>query len=253
MTALIEGDEPASWRALEARIAQLLGECGYDVEVQKSVPLARGDVNVDVWADDHRSPPNVIAVECKHWKTAATKNVVHAFRSVVADSGANTGIIVSTAGFQSGAVDAAAYSNVRLATWAEFQEIFVERWYKAYMAPRLRKEAGRLIEYTEPINSRVSRNAYALDDERYKQFMRLREKYFGLAMAFLPTYMEIPGRSAGSTRPELPLRERMTTGEVGYIPTPVLDALQLRPFLEAVTEAYRVAITEFDQVFGGRA
>lgn len=100
MTALIEGDEPVTWQALEASVARILGECGYDVEVQKNVPLARGDVNVDVWADDHSSPPNVIAIECKNWATAATKNVVHGFRSVVGDSGANTGIIVSTAGFQ---------------------------------------------------------------------------------------------------------------------------------------------------------
>lgn len=64
MTVLIEASAPASWQDLEARVAQILSECGYDVERQKDVPLARGDVNIDVWADDHSSPQNIIAVEC---------------------------------------------------------------------------------------------------------------------------------------------------------------------------------------------
>lgn len=114
--------------------------------------LARGKVNIDVWADDHSSPPNVIAIECKHWATPATKNVVHAFRTVVGDSGANTGLIVSSRGFQDGAVEAAAHSNVRLTDWDDFQGIFVERWYRRYMAARLREEADPLVEYTEPIS-----------------------------------------------------------------------------------------------------
>ena len=127
---LIEGDAPTRWQELESKVAQILGECGYEVEVQKNVQLARGDVNIDVWADDHGSPSNIIAVECKHWSTAVTKNVVHAFRTVVGDSGANTGLIVSSAGFQDGAVEAAAYSNVRLVDWDEFQEMFVARWLR---------------------------------------------------------------------------------------------------------------------------
>ena len=100
MTVLIEANPPGSWQDLEARVAQILTECGYEVESQKNVPLARGDVNIDVWADDHSSPQNIIVVECKHWATPVTKSVVHSFRTVVGDSGANTGLIVSSAGFQ---------------------------------------------------------------------------------------------------------------------------------------------------------
>lgn len=40
MTALIEDAPPASWQELERRVAQILSECGYNVEVQKSVQLA---------------------------------------------------------------------------------------------------------------------------------------------------------------------------------------------------------------------
>ena len=104
----IEAAPPATWQALEAKVAQILAECGYAVEVQKNVELAgRGDANIDVWADEQTSPPNVIAVECKNWKTPAKKHEVHAFRMVVGESGANTGLLVSAAGFQKGALEAA--------------------------------------------------------------------------------------------------------------------------------------------------
>jgi restriction system protein len=253
MTALIEADAPTTWQELEARVAKVLGECGYEVAVQKNVPLARGDVDVDVWADDRSSPPNVIAVECKHWATAATKSVVHGFRTVVGDSGANTGLIVSTAGFQEGAVKAAAYSNVRLTNWVEFQEIFVGRWFGLYMASHLREEADPLVEYTEPINSRIFRKADALPDDRREQFKALREKYFGLGMGFIPMYVGIPGRSESPTIPDLPLRDTMIETYVDYVPAQVLDATALRPLLGALKDAYASAIAEFDEVFGERA
>jgi restriction system protein len=151
MTVLIEANPPGRWQDLEAQVAQILKECGYDVEVQKNVPLARGDVNIDVWADDHSSPQNIIAVECKHWATPATKNVVHGFRTVVGDSGANTGLIVSSAGFQEGAVEAAAYSNVRLLNWFDFQAMFIMRWFRQFMLPTVIEQTDALRDYTEPI------------------------------------------------------------------------------------------------------
>jgi hypothetical protein len=51
-----EGQLPGTWQELEAVVGRALAECGYDVEVQKNVKLARGDVDIDVWADDHSSP-----------------------------------------------------------------------------------------------------------------------------------------------------------------------------------------------------
>jgi len=94
--ALIEDGAPDRWQDLESSVARILTECGYDVELQKKVKLpGRGSRNVDVWADDHSSPPNAIAVECKRWARPATQTVVDAFRMVVGESGANTGLLVS--------------------------------------------------------------------------------------------------------------------------------------------------------------
>lgn len=256
MTAPIEGQLPDTWQDLEKTVGRILAECGYDVEVQKDVDLARGDVNVDVWADDHSSPPNVIAVECKLWTTPVPKNVVHGFRQVVGDSGANTGLLISTAGFQDGAVEAAAYSNVRLMNWEEFQAMFVARWFERFMAPELRREADPLIEYTEPINTRIFRKADALEPEAQEQFKRLREKHFTLSMAFLRLFAEpifAPGHTAGLAALELPLRRTMADEYVVQFDDAMLDAEALRPLLNALTRAYRDAMAEFDDVFGGRA
>jgi hypothetical protein len=254
--APIEGQLPGTWQDLETTVGRILTECGYDVEVQKNVKLARGDVDVDVWADDHSSPPNVIAVECKLWKAAVPKNVVHAFRQVVGDSGANTGLLVSAGGFQDGAVEAAAYSNVRLMDWDEFQAMFVTRWFQRFMAPELRKEADPLIEYTEPINTRIFRKADALEQHKQHRFKELREKYLPLSMGFLRLLVEpviSPQSTAGLAALELPLRRTMVDGYVAQFSDAVLDADALRALLEALTTAYRDAIAEIDEVFGGRA
>jgi restriction system protein len=183
VTVLIEANPPGSWQDLEARVAQILTECGYEVERQKNIPLARGDVNIDVWADDHSSPQNIIVVECKHWATPVTKSVVHSFRTVVGDSGANTGLIVSSAGFQKGAVEAAAYSNVRLLDWTEFQTMFAVRWFRQYMSSTLEEQTDALHEYTEAMNSRILRKAGALSPDKQEQFRVLRERYFPLALS----------------------------------------------------------------------
>jgi len=253
MTTPIEADAPATWQELEVRVATLLEECGYDVEVHKAVQLARGEANVDVWADDHSVPPNIVVVECKHWASPATRGTVHAFRSVVGDSGANTGILVSTAGFQKGAIEAAAYSNVRLATWAELQALYAERWYRRHMAPRLRAEADALIEYTEPINTRIARKEGALDDRGRERVGVLRERHWHLAMGFAPMFVQLPSRSEDLMLPRLPFRDTPVGELAAGVSDAILDATALRPLLEALVQAFREATAEFDQVFGERA
>lgn len=260
MRPLIEAEAPSRWQDLEARVAQILEECGYEVEVQKEVPLARGVANIDVYAVDHTSPPNIFAFECKHWKTPATKTVVHAFRTVVGDSGANTGFIVSSAGFQKGAIDAAAYSNVRLLDWTEIQEMFVERWFMQYMAPRLEEEGDPLHEYTEPINTRIFRKADVLPPERREEFKALREKYLLLGASnilFVPVALNVLLPEGVSPVPDLPLRESESRPNgkelVGHLPDDVLDATALRPLMNTLIAQYRNAIAEFDRVFGERA
>jgi hypothetical protein len=60
-------------------------------------------------------------VEAKHWKKKVTKEKVLALRSIVDDIGADRGFIISSTGFQSGAIEAAENTNVTLKTFKELK------------------------------------------------------------------------------------------------------------------------------------
>lgn len=241
-------------------VACVLRECGYEVDVQKHVKLARGHVNVDVWADDHADPPNILAIECKHWNKPVSKDVVHGFRTVVGDSGANTGLLVSSAGFQSGAIEAAAYSNVRLLSWDDFQQMFAFRWFTSFMSPTIADATRALHEYTEPINSRVSRKADALPEERRAAFVALQNRYIPIMVtnsAFHPVVVDNNLYSIKAHLPTLPLRDVVRKPEgralLDALPDDVLDAMALRPLMERLILHSQRAIAKFDAVFGERA
>ena len=112
---------PTDWRVLQTEVARILTECGFSVEIERTLELVRGDAEIDAYAEEvNRGRRNVILCECKLWTKRIPKGVVHAFRTTVADSGANVGYIVGASGFQSGANEAARMTNVRLLTREAF-------------------------------------------------------------------------------------------------------------------------------------
>lgn len=253
MTALIEQAAPSTWQNLEDSVARILAECGMNARVQHEVVTARGHVNADVYAVDGTvSPPVSIIVECKHWRKRVPKNVVHGLRTVLSDSGVNLGFLVSTAGFQEGAKEAAVHSNLHLVDWSEFQRMFVDRWFRRYMVPRLMRESEALIEYTESINSRIFRQADKLSNSKRRQFKTLRDKHGRLGW-FL-TVWTIDG-FFGDGPPDLPLGATSGLGLLGRTAPndEVGSAVDFRSLLAVTLRQAREAISEFDEVFGGRA
>ncbi|MEW6532783.1 MAG: restriction endonuclease [Thermodesulfobacteriota bacterium] len=251
---LIENN-PAVWKDLQDMAGRILSECGYDTETDKTIETARGPVNVDVYVSDTKGRPEItFLVECKHWASAVPKTIVHAFRTVVSDFGANVGYIISSQGFQTGALTAARNSPLRLVTWEDFQSDFYDQWIENYFIPKIAEAAGPLEEYTEPINSRIIKKANNLSKERQCEFKLLRNKYLGLASVVLPYSVTIPVFD----RPplELPLRKKEgsfnQTAEF-WIPDDLLDASTLRGFLDAFCRNASLAISEFDRIFGERA
>ena len=179
--------------------------------------------------------------------------------TVVSDSGANTGLIVSSTGFQRGAVAAAAFSNLQLLDWIGFQTMFAVRWLREYMAPTLAQQTDALHQYTEPFNSRIVRRTAALPADRLERFKVLQERYFPLALSismFHPAALDWM-RTGQSPLPTLPLRTSMDRpygrGLEGLVPDDVLDATALRPLMDALIEHSRLATFEFDEIFGERA
>ena len=96
---MINRSDPNDWRDLQTQTNQILRECGFESEVEKNVETVRGTVNIDVYArDSSRIPSLVYLCECKYWRSAVPQTVIHAFRTIVADYGANWGFIISTVG-----------------------------------------------------------------------------------------------------------------------------------------------------------
>lgn len=258
---------PETWRDLQDFVARILRESGVHAETERTIDTARGEVEIDVWAhDDGATPAQTYVVECKHWKQAVPKSVVHGFRTVIVDSGAHWGAIVSPNGFQSGAYEATRYSNVRLLTWNEFQALYAAKWYERFFLPYVSDSVDALVEYTEPINSRIFGKADSLTDKRKKQFVNLRKQYAGLGLLCMLFRVKALGvmrfvlddRLRGDpalSLPQLPLRDAFSEKASSSlnIPDTVLDATHLRELLQAVVDSASQAIEEFDEVFGHRA
>lgn len=162
----------ADWRDLQSKVCQLFNEMGYEAETAKKVELAgRGKKEIDVYVKDPLASHNQIyLIECKHWESNVPQDVVHGFKFVMESAGANTGFIVSKTGFQSGARDAARFTNINLVTFEELQHLYGNEWFrkqKAKLAPlfdRLRSIYEIHFEQFNPavIHNKMPFNAQGL-------------------------------------------------------------------------------------------
>src|SRR6187431_316087 len=140
---------PENWHDLQNKCSKLLADIGFATEVEKNIQTAREKVNVDVLAINKSIVPNeVILVECKNWSSNVPKTIVHAFRSVVTDFGANSGYIISKIGFQEGAYEAIQNTNIKLMDFDEFQEHFKVR-YLNFVTTKLQKIGYPLRKYSD--------------------------------------------------------------------------------------------------------
>ena len=107
-------DPPKTWVDLQNYVCRLLNEAGYKATSPCDIETVRGSVEVDVLVESPDELVKKIICECKFWNTPVPKEKVHAFRTVVGDTGASLGLLISKTGFQSGAIEAANLSNVSL-------------------------------------------------------------------------------------------------------------------------------------------
>ena len=238
---IINPAPPADWKALQQETAAILRECGLSVEVEKEITTARDKVVVDVYADDQtRQPHNVYLCECKHWRKKVPKTVVHAFRSVMVDAGANVGFVISSAGFQAGAFAAAQNTNVRLVTWDEFQATFAARWLESYFKPVLKAECDLLVSYTEPLA--CPRAAENLSPAGNKRFVELHDYWQDVAFFALHQYLPLQGREITS----LPVRG--TALDMPGLPDDIRDAMSARGLLDAIVSNTHRGLAEFHEL-----
>lgn len=226
---MITERQPENWRELQIDVARILSECGMHSEVEKSVDLARGKAEIDVFAvETIQGRKNTIYCECKLWANSIPQNVIHAFRTVVADGGANVGYIITASAFQSGALTAADLTNLRLVTWREFQTEFESTWLERHLRPEVTSRLEDFMELVEPL---LPRAFGQLSDPAKVKYLELRERYADLgAIAMLfTTYAKFITPSI----PALPLGDRYKpSSDATEIPSGLLDATAYQDFLD---------------------
>jgi hypothetical protein len=170
-------DTPENWKDLQVKVSQIFGDLGYNCEVEKDLETVRGKVNVDVYAENIiDSPSSIIIAECKNWSTNIPKSVVHSFRTIINDFGANYGIIISKNGFQKGAYEAANNSNIQLFNWDEFQDHFKVQWLETVIK-NVDKIGRPLWYFTDYMGDFYNKELEKLPKQKQERFFKLRRKY----------------------------------------------------------------------------
>jgi len=104
-----------NWRQYQEQTADFFRSLGCQADVEARVPGARAEHKVDVWVRFRKFGLEANwVVECKYWNSRVTKEKVLVLRSVVEDVGADRGLLISVAGFQTGAVRASERTNITL-------------------------------------------------------------------------------------------------------------------------------------------
>jgi hypothetical protein len=127
---MIDDPQPSDWRQLQSSVCRLFNEVGLTAEVGRKLQTPRGEIEVDVYAVDEQSVDRIqYLVECKNWGARVPQSVVHGFTTVMHETGANIGFIVSIEGFQSGARRYLRNTNIVGLTYLELQQRYFEQWF----------------------------------------------------------------------------------------------------------------------------
>jgi len=111
-----------TWQEYQKEAAEFFRSIGLEATTDHIVQGVRTKHAIDVDVRSHHVGFDIVwIVECKHWNTPVSKLHVLALREIVADLGADRGILLCEAGFQSGALEAATLTNVHLTSLATLQ------------------------------------------------------------------------------------------------------------------------------------
>lgn len=113
----------SEWYNFQEEICEHFINLGASAKTNVTVTGLRGDVDIDVVIESRYLGTDFKwFVEAKYWNSNVTKDIVYAFHSVLQNTGADRGFIISKVGFQSGAIEAANKTNISLYTFDEFKK-----------------------------------------------------------------------------------------------------------------------------------
>lgn len=113
------------WKQYQRDVAQLFVDLGFHAETDVTVTGARGPHDVDVVVRTTVAGIDVLwLVECKSWRRKVSRDAVILLHGIVADAGADRGLLMSESGYQRGALAAAQVSNIGLLSLAQLREMY---------------------------------------------------------------------------------------------------------------------------------
>ncbi len=113
-----------SWKKFQKDVAEFFRSLGCDAVEDALVVGVRAKHKIDVLVRFKRFGIEIKwVIECKYWNTSVPKEKVLALAAIIDDVGADRGVLISSAGFQSGAIRAAQKSNITLTSLEELKEI----------------------------------------------------------------------------------------------------------------------------------
>ena len=127
-----------AWSQYQEDAAEFFRSLGLEAATNVTLTGVHTQHDVDVMVKSRQAGFEVTwIVECKLWNTRVTKNHVLALRTIVSDLGADRGILLAENGFQSGALEAAALTNVHVSSLADVRrtsqsEVFAMRLSDIY-------------------------------------------------------------------------------------------------------------------------
>ena len=110
------------WKDYQEEAAEFFRGLGLDAKTNVTLEGVRTKHDIDVVVRSQHVGFDILwLVECKHWKTKVSKLHVLGLRQIVADIGADRGILLCEVGFQSGAIEAAGLTNIYPTSLGDFQ------------------------------------------------------------------------------------------------------------------------------------
>jgi hypothetical protein len=233
--------EPNDWRELQNFVGQLFSELRCKVAIGVTTQLVRGRKEIDVLTEDsHTYPPSKYAIECKYWSSPVPQEVVHSFRTVVADLGAHRGIIVSKAGFQSGSYEAAENTNIDLFTFSALQDVFFERW-KNTIPLRFMPYADALFPYWSPTGGKTVPSHWGSAEQ---------QKIHLLTNAYYPFVLIGPSLGRSGFQIKLPIV--IPTIDENFSKTGEMTINTYREFSDFLEMNKEIALQRFQLLFSER-
>tara|TARA_R110002051_G_C8621691_1_gene483438 strand:+ start:147 stop:890 length:744 start_codon:yes stop_codon:yes gene_type:complete len=146
-------NEPTNWKDLQNKVDFILRCVGLNSIKEFKLKTPRGIIEVDVFAVDENSLDKIkYIIECKNWNNKIPQNIIHSFTTIMNESGGNIGYIIAKKGFQRGAIEYSKCTNIKLLTYDEFQNEYLEKWFINYFSEEVFNFSRFLLTATYPLN-----------------------------------------------------------------------------------------------------